>query len=114
MTLTRPTKLRGHRQFRLRHLLIGWVLFEIELFDLRYRIGDGGIGVGPRKTDFQRGKQNPVEDDRHRIGPPYPGVPQAFADLERLDFEAVILALHVELPDMILGVEGSMRWKKQM
>jgi len=41
-------------------------------------------------------------------------VPQAFADLERLDFEAVILALHVELPDMILGVEGSMRWKKQM
>src|ERR1700737_890077 len=82
------------RLLRVRHLPGCRVSPELELVDLSFRIRDCGIGIRPCKADFEGRKRNAVDDDRLQIRPPNPGMPQTSSCLERLNFEAVIVALH--------------------
>jgi hypothetical protein len=111
--LALPIKLGGNPQFRLRHLSGGCVSLELEAVDLGFRIGDRSIGIGPCEADFERGKQNAVDDDRRQIRPRDPGMPQAFSSLERLNSKAVIFALHFPTPGGS-WIEGIMDWQKPM
>jgi hypothetical protein len=68
----------------------------VEVVDLSLRICNRRIGTGPREADFERGKQNAIDDDRLLIRPPDPGVPQTLSGLEGLNLKAVIV--HVVTP----------------
>jgi hypothetical protein len=66
----------------------------VEVVDLSLRIRNRRIGTGPREADFERGKQDAIDDDRLLIRPPDPGVPQTLSGLEGLDLKAVIVHCH--------------------
>jgi hypothetical protein len=78
------------RPFRLRYLPERRVSL-VEVVDLSLRIGNRRIGTGPREADFERGKQNAIDDDGLLIRPPDPGMPQTLSGLEGLDLKAVIV-----------------------
>jgi hypothetical protein len=82
--------LSGGREYRLRRSPERRVSL-VEVVDLSLRIRDRRIGTGPRESDFERGKQNAVDDDRFLIRPPDPGMPQTSSGLEGLDLKAVIV-----------------------
>jgi len=78
------------REFRLRRSPERRVSL-VEVVDLSLRIRDRRIGTRPREADFERGKQNAVDDDRFLIRPPDPGMPQTSSGLEELNLKAVIV-----------------------
>jgi hypothetical protein len=61
------------------------------MVDLSLRIRNRGIATGPREANFERGKQNAIDDDRLLIRAPDPGVPQTLSGLEGFNLKAVIV-----------------------
>jgi hypothetical protein len=82
--------LGSSRKFRLRRSPERRVSL-VEVVDLSLRIRYSRIGTGPREADFERGKQNAIDDDRLLIRPPDPGMPQTLSGLEGLNLKAVIV-----------------------
>jgi hypothetical protein len=74
-------------------------LFDV--VDLRLRIRDRGVGIGPCEADFKRRKQDTIDDDWLQIRAPDPGVPQTFSSLERFNPKAVII--HCTTPVISAG-----------
>jgi hypothetical protein len=83
-------RLASSRKFRLRHLTERRASL-VEVVDLSPRIRNRRIGTGPREADFERGKQNAIDDDRFLIRAPDPGMPQTLSGLEGLNLKAVIV-----------------------
>jgi hypothetical protein len=82
--------LGSSRKFRLRRSPDSRVS-PVEVVDLSPRIRNRRIGTGPREADFERGKQNAIDDDRFLIRAPDPGMPQTLSGFEGLNLKAVIV-----------------------
>src|SRR5436305_1356493 len=88
----------GGYLFGLRRLSGCRVSFQLKLVDLADRIGDGGFGIRPRKADFERRKQDAIDNHGFQVRAGYPGMPQASSRLKGFDPKAVMVALHGPTP----------------
>ena len=69
-----------------------------EMVDMAFRVGNRGVGIGPRNAEFKDRKNHAIDHDRRGIGAPDPGVPQIAASLEGIDVKTVVEMDHAEFP----------------
>src|SRR5271167_611913 len=69
-----------------------------EVVDMAFRVGNRGVGIGPRNSEFKDRKKHAVDHDGRGIGSPDTRVPQIAASLEGFDVKTWIKVDHGECP----------------
>jgi hypothetical protein len=77
-----------------------------EMVDMAFRVGNRGVGIGPRNSELKDRKEHAIDHDRRCIGAPDPGVPQIAASLEGFDVKTVIEMDHAEFPLSYAGTRS--------